>query len=268
MDFPEIDKVAFSIGPVQVHWYGLMYLAAFIGAYIQLHYRAKTQPLTRPVSPEQVGDLLFYGALGVVLGGRIGYCLFYAPHLLVEFGGGFPWWGLLRVNEGGMSFHGGLLGVLVGAFWWYGRKVGASFFQIADFVAPAVPFGLFCGRIGNFINAELWGRTTDLPWGIVFPGAGGEPRHPSMLYEAFLEGIVLWALLWWFSGKVRPRMAVSALFLLGYGIARFMVEFVRMPDEHIGYIAFNWLTMGHILTLPMILVGTGMLILSYRMARK
>ena len=267
MVFPDIDPVALRLGPLQVHWYGIMYLLAFIGAYLQLHYRAKTQPLTRPISPEQVGDFLFYGALGVVLGGRIGYCLFYAPHLFVDFSNSFPWWGLLRVNEGGMSFHGGFLGVLVAAFWWYGRQVGASFFQMADFCAPVVPFGLLCGRIGNFINGELWGRVTDVPWGMIFPGAGEMPRHPSMLYEAFLEGIVLWALLWWFSSRVRPRMAVSALFLLGYGVARFSVEFVRQPDEQLGFIAFDWVTMGHILTLPMIVIGLAMLIVSYRKAR-
>jgi phosphatidylglycerol:prolipoprotein diacylglycerol transferase len=261
--YPGIDPVAISLGPLQVHWYGLMYLIAFVGVYLLLRYRARVQPLTRPLTPDQVGDLLFYGALGVVLGARLGYCLFYAPSLLVEFGGSFPWWGLLRINEGGMSFHGGFLGVVL-ALWWYGRKLGTTFFHMADFLAPTAPFGLLCGRIGNFINSELWGRPTDLPWGVVFPGAGPLPRHPSMLYEAFLEGIVLWALLWWYSAKPRPRMAVASLFGIGYGVARFSVEFVREPDAHIGYLAFGWFTMGQLLTLPIILAGIFFMTLAYR----
>jgi phosphatidylglycerol:prolipoprotein diacylglycerol transferase len=264
--FPDIDPVAIRVGPLQVHWYGVMYLVAFVGTWWMVRHRAQTRPQTRPITPEQVGDLLFYAALGVVLGGRLGYCIFYAPHLFIDFGDGFPWWGLLKVNQGGMSFHGGFVGVMT-AFWWYGRQVGATFFQMADFVAPATPFGLLCGRIGNFINGELWGRPTDLPWAMVFPRAGDVPRHPSMLYEALLEGVALWAIRWWYSARPRPRMAVSGLFVLGYGVFRFSVEFVRQPDEQLGFIAFGWVTMGHILTLPMILTGAIMMTIAYRRAR-
>lgn len=261
-NFPEIDPVVFSIGPVQVHWYGVMYLLSFIGGYWLLHYRARTQPLTRLVDPRQVGDLIFYLALGVVFGGRLGYCLFYAPHLFVEFSYGFPWWGVLKVTQGGMSFHGGLIGVVVAELWYcYNYRI--NWLDLADFVAPAVPLGLFFGRMGNFINGELWGRVTDGPWGVVFPHAGPEPRHPSMLYEALLEGIVLFVLLWWFSSKPRPRMAVATLFLIGYGSFRFLVEFVRQPDAHLGFIAFDWLTMGHLLSLPMVLIGVALMIYAY-----
>ncbi len=270
---PNIDPVALDLGqwnlPLigsihpQVHWYGLMYLIAFVGSGLMMHYRARKQAAFTPVQPAQVSDLMFYGALGVILGGRLGYCLFYKPELLMEFSASLPFWGALRFNEGGMSFHGGLLGVLL-AIWWYGRKVGASFLQMGDFVAVATPFGLLCGRIGNFINGELWGRVTELPWGVVFRGAGPLPRHPSMLYEAFLEGLLLLLVLWVFSAKQRPLAAVSALFLLGYGAARFAVEFVREPDQHIGFIAFDWLTMGHLLSLPMIIAGLAMLLWAYR----
>ena len=260
---PQFDPIAIKLGPLKVHWYGIMYLVAFVGCFWLSRYRARTQPLTRPLSPQQISDLLFYAALGVVLGGRLGYCLFYQPNLFVEFGGGFPWWGVLKIYQGGMSFHGGLLGVLF-AMWLYGRSVGAGFIHMTDFFSPVVPFGLFCGRIGNFINGELWGRPTDVPWAMVFPQHDQLPRHPSMLYEAGLEGLALWALLWWFSSKQRPRGAVSAMFLIGYGTARFLVEFVREPDAQLGFIAFNWVTMGHILSLPMIVLGLIILIISYR----
>jgi phosphatidylglycerol:prolipoprotein diacylglycerol transferase len=262
-NYPAIDPVAVAIGPLKVHWYGIMYLLSFIGGYWLLHRRALTRPLTRPLDPRQVGDLVFYLALGVVLGGRLGYCLFYAPYLFTEFTHGFPWWGVLEVTQGGMSFHGGLLGVVVAEIW-YCRKYRINWLDIADFVAPAVPIGLFFGRIGNFINGELWGRVTDGPWGVVFPYAGPEPRHPSMLYEAALEGIALFVILWWFSSKPRPRMAVGTLFLIGYGTFRFLVEFVRQPDDHLGFIAFDWLTMGHLLSLPMIVVGVVLMIVAYR----
>lgn len=195
---------------------------------------------------------MFYAVLGVVIGGRVGYMLFYNFSYLVSN----PL-SLFKVWEGGMSFHGGLLGVLI-AMGLYARKRGMGFFGVADFIAPLVPIGLGAGRIGNFINGRLWGKETELPWGMVFPGAGSVPRHPSQLYEALLEGAVLFVILWLFSRRPRPAMAVSALFLLFYGVFRFSVEFVRVPDEQFGYLAFDWVTMGQVLTLPMILAGAGM----------
>ncbi|KTG16161.1 MULTISPECIES: prolipoprotein diacylglyceryl transferase [unclassified Guyparkeria] len=256
MDYPAIDPVALQIGPLAIHWYGLMYLFGFAGAWALARLRARRPDW--PINPVQVDDLLFYSALGVILGGRIGYMLFYQPGMLIDS----PL-SLFAIWDGGMSFHGGLLGVLV-AMALYARAQGLAFFTVTDFIAPLVPIGLFFGRIGNFINAELWGSPTTLPWGMVFPGAGPEPRHPSMLYEAFLEGLVLFLLLWLFSMKPRPRMAVSGLFLLGYGTFRFAVEFVREPDAHIGYLAGGWVTMGHILSAPMIVAGLALLAWAYR----
>ncbi|WP_095210466.1 prolipoprotein diacylglyceryl transferase [Endozoicomonas ascidiicola] len=246
--YPEIDPVAFSLGPLSVHWYGLMYLAGFSLALWLGSYRAKTS--NGLWKPEQVSDLVFYGAVGVVLGGRAGYVLFYNFDYFLRD----PLW-LLKVWDGGMSFHGGLLGVLV-AMWLYGRSQGKSFFQVTDFIAPLVPLGLGLGRIGNFIGGELWGRATDVSWAMVFPSDPTQlARHPSQLYQFFLEGIVLFSILWWFSAKPRPRMAVSGLFLLIYGLARVIVEFVREPDTQLGFIAFDWLTMGQLLSLPMVALG-------------
>ncbi|MFW5955014.1 MAG: prolipoprotein diacylglyceryl transferase [Guyparkeria sp.] len=256
MDYPAIDPVALQIGPLAVHWYGLMYLFGFAGAWLLARLRARRPDW--PVSAVQVDDLVFYAAVGVIAGGRIGYMLFYQPGMLIES----PL-SLFAIWDGGMSFHGGLLGVLV-ATAIFAHRQGLAFFTVTDFIAPLVPVGLFFGRIGNFINTELWGSPTSLPWGMVFPGAGPEPRHPSMLYEAFLEGLVLFALLWVFSMRPRPRMAVSGLFLAGYGTFRFAVEFVREPDAHIGYLAGDWLTMGHLLSAPMVLAGIALLIWAYR----
>ncbi|HEX5056552.1 MAG TPA: prolipoprotein diacylglyceryl transferase [Gammaproteobacteria bacterium] len=258
--YPDIDPVALKVGPLAVHWYGIMYLISFIGGYWLLSRRARSTGL---MAAEQVGDLIFYLALGVVLGGRVGYCLFYAPDLFIEFSPHIPWWGVLKITQGGMSFHGGLIGVIIAELL-FCRKYRINWLDLADFVAPAVPLGLFCGRIGNFINGELWGRVTDVPWGMVFPQAGSKARHPSMLYEAALEGVVLFVILWWFSSKPRPRMAVGTLFLIGYGAFRFLVEFVRQPDAQLGFIAFDWLTMGHLLSLPMIVVGVVLMICAYR----
>lgn len=243
----DFDRAAFSIFGWDVYWYGLMYLAAFIMAWLLARYRAKQKD--SGWTKEQVDDLLFYGGLGVILGGRIGYILFYNFSEFVQNPAI-----LFAIRGGGMSFHGGLLGVLV-ALWLFNRKFKKGYFVVVDFVAPLVPLGLGFGRIGNFINAELWGAPTSLPWGMVFPAAGPEPRHPTPLYEAFLEGAVLFIILWWFSSRPRPVMAVSGLFALGYGVFRFLVEFVRLPDAHIGYLAWGWLTMGQVLSIPLILVG-------------
>lgn len=271
LTYPDIDPAALRIGEFAVHWYGLMYLIGFVGAWWLGGVRAR-----RPDSgwqTEEIGDLVFYAALGVILGGRIGYALFYNFSLFL----GDPLM-LLRIWEGGMSFHGGLLGVLL-AMWLYGRKTGRSFFQVTDFVAPLVPIGLGAGRIGNFINGELWGRVSDAPWAMRLPcarfpeycGGGVEgfsaPHHPSMLYEAFLEGVVLFVILWVYSRKPRPTMAISGLFLLCYGVFRFAVEFVRMPDAHLGYLALDWVTMGQVLSAPMILFGLVLLALSRRDGR-
>jgi phosphatidylglycerol:prolipoprotein diacylglycerol transferase len=247
LSYPQFDPVAISLGPLKIHWYGLMYLFGFLGFVWLGKLRAKKEHIT--IKPEQVGDMLFYGVLGVVLGGRIGYILFYNfPEFIQD-----PLM-LFRIWQGGMSFHGGFLGVLI-AIWVYQKKQDLGFWRTADFVAPMIPIGLFTGRIGNFINGELWGRVTELPWGMVFPYAGPLPRHPSQLYEALLEGVVLFLILWSFSSRPRPLAAVSGLFLLGYGLFRFGVEFVRQPDEHLGFIAFGWLTMGHLLSFPMLLAG-------------
>ncbi len=233
-----------------------MYLVGFMAAWYLGRRRAG-----RPGSGwrlPMVDDLLFYGGLGVILGGRLGYILFYSlQDFLAE-----PLL-LFKIWHGGMSFHGGFLGVLV-AIWFFARKAGKGFWETVDFVAPLVPIGLGTGRIGNFINGELWGKTTDLPWGVIFPRAGGVPRHPSQLYEALLEGAVLFVVLWLFSNRKRPTMAVSGVFALCYGLFRFLVEFVRLPDAHLGYLAGNWLTMGQVLSLPLVVVGLGLLLLSWR----
>lgn len=258
LTFPAIDPVAFRLGPLQVHWYGLMYLAGFAaGGWLGVR-RAR-----RPGSgwrPEEVWDLLFYIALGVVLGGRLGYVLFYnLPYYL-----GRPW-ELLYVWTGGMSFHGGLVGVIA-AMWLFARRTDRRFLQVGDFVAPLCPLGLGAGRIGNFINQELWGKVTDVPWGVVFSTGGPLPRHPSQLYEAFLEGLVLFSIVWWYSHRPRPVGAVSGLFLVCYSTFRFVVEFVRVPDPQLGYLAFGWVTMGQVLSLPMLGIGLWLLWRSGRRA--
>lgn len=257
LQHPQIDPVAISLGPLKIHWYGLTYLVGFVAGWWLGRLRAR-KPWS-PLNEDQVGDLLFYIALGVILGGRFGYVVFYNFDAFIAD----PLW-LLRVWEGGMSFHGGLLGVML-ALWWYGRKVGSGFWRMADFVAPLVPVGLGAGRIGNFINGELWGKPTDVPWGMVFPQAPDAlARHPSQLYQFALEGVLFFIILWWFSAKPRPRMAVSGLFLVCYGVFRFLVEFVRQPDPQLGYLAFDWLTMGQVLSFPMILAGAGLMLFAYR----
>ena len=258
--YPEIDPIAISIGPLDIRWYGLMYLFGFVSGFMLLNYRAK-----RPNSgwnTEEVSDLIFYGALGVVIGARVGNVLFYNFGAFIE-----DPLSLIKVWQGGMSFHGGFLGVLL-AMWLYGRKIGKTMFEILDFGAPIVPIGLGAGRIGNFIGGELWGRATDVPWAMVFPHVDSLPRHPSQLYQAALEGVALFLILWLYSSKPRPRYAVSGMFALWYGIFRFGVEFVRQPDAHLGFIAFGWLTMGQILSLPMIFVGLFLLAIANKRAQK
>lgn len=256
LTYPEIDPVAFRIGPLSVYWYGLMYLIGIGAAWLLMRHRAKRAD--NPLQPAQIDDLIFWVVVGMLAGGRLGYLLFYQPAALAAD----PLL-LVRVWEGGMAFHGGLLGVIVAA-WLYARYHRLSIFDLTDLGAPTAAIGLGAGRIGNFINAELWGRVTDMPWGMVFPGAGPDPRHPSQLYQFALEGVVLFLILWWFSAKPRPRMAVSGLFLALYGLFRFGVEFFREPDAHLGFIAFEWLTMGQILSLPMLLLGILLLALAYR----
>jgi phosphatidylglycerol:prolipoprotein diacylglycerol transferase len=256
---PDIDPIAVSIGPLAIRWYGLMYLAGFAGGALLGVYRAR-QPGSG-WKPAEVWDLLFYVALGVVLGGRIGYAIFYHGGYYLS-----KPWEIFYIWTGGMSFHGGLIGVLI-AMWLFARRHRRTFLAVADFAVPLMPLGLMAGRIGNFINHELWGRVTDLPWGVVFPAAGLDPRHPSQLYEAFLEGVVLFALVWIYSSRPRKPGAVGGLFLAGYGIARFAVEFVREPDSHLGPVAFGWMTMGQLLSLPMIIVGIWLLIRPANLSR-
>lgn len=256
---PFIDPIAIAAGPVQIHWYGIMYVVGFL-AFWWLGYRRAQAPFS-PLPPEKISDLLFYGVLGVILGGRLGYVLFYQFDAFWQA----PWI-ILRIWEGGMSFHGGLLGVLVVA-WAYARHLQIPFLRLTDFVAPLIPIGLGAGRLGNWINGELWGKTTELPWAMIFPAADWMPRHPSQLYQAALEGLALFAILWIFSRQPRPLGAVSGAFLLGYGLFRFVVEFVREPDLHLGYLAWNWLTLGQLLTLPMMLAGVALLWWAYRPSR-
>lgn len=254
--YPDIDPVAIAFGPIKIYWYGLMYLLGFSSAWGLALLRAKQAGNHWTVS--QVSDLIFYGALGVILGGRIGYMLFYATESLLHN----PL-SLFKVWQGGMSFHGGLLGVVL-AFCLFSYKQKISIFIATDFIAPMVPIGLAAGRIGNFINSELWGRVTDVPWAMVFPNAGPLPRHPSQLYEFFFEGVVLFIILWFYSAKPRPRMAVSGMFLFWYGVFRIFCEFFRQPDLHIGFLAFDWLTEGQLLSVPMVMLGAVLLWLAYR----
>lgn len=257
LTYPQIDPVAISIGPVKVHWYGLMYLIGFAAVWLIGKKRAARPD--SPISPEAIDDLVFYGALGAILGGRLGYILFYNfSHFLQEPSIIFKIW------QGGMSFHGGISGVFI-AMWLFARRYHTKLLAVTDFLAPMVAIGFFAGRIGNFINAELWGRVTDVPWAMVFPYAGPEPRHPSQLYEAFLEGIVLFVVMWLYCAKPRPHMSATGIGLTLYGVFRFFVEFFRMPDVQLGYLALNWVTMGQLLSLPMIVIG---LVLTYLAFRK
>ena len=255
--FPQFSPEIFSIGPFSVRWYGAMYLFGFLAAWLLGRSRARAgNTFTVP----QFEDVLTWGIFGVVIGARLGYVIFYNPLYYLEHPLEIP-----QIQLGGMSFHGGLLGVMLGQ-WIAGRRYGKGFFEVMDFMAPLVPPGLFFGRLGNFINAELWGKVTTQPWGMVFPTGGPLPRHPSQLYEAALEGVLLFAVLWIYSAKPRPRMAVSGVFALGYGVCRCFVEFFRQPDEHIGYLAGGWLTMGMVLCVPLILLGAGLLFFACKKA--
>jgi phosphatidylglycerol:prolipoprotein diacylglycerol transferase len=251
--YPYPDPIAFSLGPLHVRWYGLMYLVGFAAAWWLARRRA-----ARPGStwtPLEIDDLIFYCALGVIVGGRVGWMLFYGTERILE-----DPMSVVRVWEGGMSFHGGLIGVLVALALFASRR-GKRIADVFDFAAPLPAIGFGAGRIGNFINGELWGKPTDVPWAVV---VNGVPVHASQLYEALLEGLVLFVILWWFTSKPRPRLAPSGLFLLGYGVFRFGVELVRVPDANRGYLLFDWLTMGQILSLPMIVIGLWLLAVAYR----
>jgi len=256
LHLPHIDPVAVRLGPLQVHWYGIMYLLAFSAAWWLARRRAAAPGSTW--NARAVDDFIFYAMLGTIVGGRVGYVLFYGLQLW-RADPLYP----LKIWQGGMSFHGGLLGVLA-AIAWYARGSGRRIWDVFDFAAPLPGIGIFAVRIGNFINSELWGKPTDLPWGFLVEDAGGGPavaRHPSQLYEAGLEGLLLAAILWWFTARRRPRYAPSALFALCYSMARIGIEFVRVPDAQLGYLALGWVTMGQILSAPLLLVG---LYLAYR----
>jgi len=261
LSYPEIDPVAVALGPIKIHWYGLTYLAGLAFAW-WLAVRRTARPGCA-LKREQVDDLIFYAALGVVLGGRLGYTVFYGWDKVMED----PAW-LLRVWQGGMSFHGGLIGVIV-AMYLFARSRKIAFGDLLDFVAPLTPVGLALGRLGNFIGQELWGRPTDVPWAMVFPRDPLQlARHPSQLYQFALEGMLLFAILMWFSSRPRPRWAVGGLFCLGYGCLRFIAEFFREPDQHLGFQALGWVTRGQILSLPMVVVGLALLAMAYRNSGK
>ena len=254
---PEIDPVALALGPLKIRWYALTYLFGFATVWWLGSMRAD-----RPGSGwtrQQLADLITNGMLGVILGGRIGYILFYDLDAYIA-----EPLRMLKLWEGGMSFHGGMVGVIL-AMAVYARSIGKSFMEVADFVAPLTPIGLGAGRIGNFINGELWGRATDVPWAMVFPHDPERlPRHPSQLYQFVLEGIVLFVLLWWYSSKPRPRFAVGGLFMLGYGAQRIVVEFFRQPDPQLNFVMFDWMTRGQQLSILMVLIGIAIMVWAYR----
>ena len=255
---PQFDPIAFSVGPLAVRWYGLMYLIGFVLFVVLGRHRARQNMLTG-WRPRDIDDMLYYGVFGVILGGRLGYVLFYKPlyylqHPLEVF----------ALWQGGMSFHGGFLGVIF-AMWLFARGRRKRWLDVTDFIAPLVPLGLAAGRLGNFINGELWGRVTQGPWGMVFPQAGPEPRHMSQLYQFGLEGLLLFVVLWLYTRRRRPTGATSGLFLVGYGGCRFVAEFAREPDAFLGPLALG-LSMGQWLSLPMIVAGVGLMIWAHRRA--
>ena len=255
MVFPQIDPIIFQIGPLAVRWYGLMYLFGFGFSYIYMRLILRWRKFD--FSAEDISDMLFYGVLGVIIGGRLGYVFFYNPGYYLQHPLEIP-----AVWQGGMSFHGGFLGVIV-ALLLFGKRRQKSLLEIGDLVAAATPIGLFFGRIGNFINAELWGRTTDVPWAVVFPGAGSAPRHPSQLYEAGLEGVLLFLLLMFLHRRHVAKGVVMFTFIGGYGLARLIVELFREPDAHIGFLPGH-VTMGQLLSMPMLIVGVVGVYLVYK----
>jgi phosphatidylglycerol:prolipoprotein diacylglycerol transferase len=257
--YPNIDPVLVALGPIQLRWYGLMYLIGLTAAYFLIQHKVARKGL--PIRKDQIYDMVVYAAFGVFLGGRIGYTLFY----------NFSYYSqnplkLLAVWEGGMSFHGGLLGTII-ALIWFSRRQGISAYTIADLAACVTPIGLGFGRIGNFINGELFGRSTDVAWCMIFPAGGPACRHPSQLYEATLEGLVLFTALWWIDRRPTPPGTVFWSFITGYGISRLIVELFREPDQHLGFI-LGPITMGQILSVPMVLLGAVMLIRGYAGARQ
>ncbi|NLG77684.1 MAG: prolipoprotein diacylglyceryl transferase [Xanthomonadaceae bacterium] len=277
LTYPAIDPVIVSIGPLAIHWYGLMYVIGFAAAWLLARRRAGMPESTwRPVD---VDDLIFFAAIGVIAGGRIGWLIFYGGEQVIA-----DPITIIQIWKGGMSFHGGLVGVIV-AVALFARRRGRRIADVLDFLAPLPGIGIFAGRIGNFINGELWGKPTEVPWGFVLDPSTLHPLqrdgalqmcerfnvdpcviqvHASQLYQGLLEGLLVFIILWVFTAKPRPRLAPSGLFLLGYGICRFLIEFVRVPDLYRGYILFDWVTMGQILSTPMILVGIALLVMAYR----
>jgi len=258
---PEFNPVAIALGPISLHWYGLMYLAAFASFLVLGRLRLSAWTGERlKLSVKDLDDLLLFGILGVVIGGRLGYVLFYKPGYYLSHPAE-----IIAIWEGGMAFHGGILGVAIALFW-FARRRGLSPLSLGDYIAPLVPLGLGFGRLGNFINGELWGRVTEAssPWAMIFPQAGdGLARHPSQLYQMALEGIVLFVLVWWFSSKPKPRGAVLGVFLTGYGVCRFIAELAREPDNFLGLLALGW-SMGQWLSVPMVLIGAVIVLRSYQ----
>lgn len=253
--YPNIDPIAISLGPLKIRWYGLMYLLGIVLAFLLGMYRAKKD---ENWNYELVSDVIVYCALGVIIGGRLGYFLFWDWNALIK-----DPLSVFKLWQGGMAFHGGVLGVAI-AMWLFCKKTGKTFAEVSDFIVPLIPLGLGAGRLGNFINGELWGRVTNVPWAMVFRHVDMQPRHPSQIYEFLLEGVLLFTILWVYTMKPRPRLAPSGLFLLGYGVFRFVVEFFRAMDPVTDPVAFGWLTMGQLLCLPMIIVGVIMIVYAYK----
>ena len=254
--YPAIDPVLFAWGPLVIRWYALAYVAGLLLGWRYLLVLARRPP--QVATALHIDDFLVWATFGVILGGRLGYVVFY--NLAYYLDRPIEW---LFIWSGGMSFHGGLLGVLA-SLWLYSRRTQKSFLEVGDFVAPLCPLGFGAGRIGNFINQELWGRASDVPWAMVFPAAGPEARHPSQLYEALLEGVILFVIVWMYSKRPRATGAISGVFLLSYGVFRFFTEFFREPDAHLGAVALDWVTMGQLLSLPMVLFGVGLWIRAMR----